>query len=180
MAMWAYSTRSCADGHQWWVACDQVAAMPPQVEIVRVKVGPDWHCAHLDRSRVVDIELSLLRECVASDVHDCPDCAPAAEVEPAATAPAEAAQGGTGLQAAAITIAGRRMVVVLVPLELIESPGEAEMLATDLRPRFGGADIVLMGQDDDGTPHHHGEAGLLDLLAGVPLDRLPWRTYPLG
>ena len=54
------------------------------------------------------------------------------------------------VQAAAISLAGRRMMVVLVPVDVVRSPGEAEMLVTDLRPRFGGVDVVLMGQDDDG------------------------------
>ena len=54
------------------------------------------------------------------------------------------------------------------------------MLVADLRPRFGGVDVVLMGQDDDGTPRYHGDAELLSLLADVPVDRLPWKAYPLG
>ncbi len=54
------------------------------------------------------------------------------------------------------------------------------MLVADLRPRFGGVDVVLMGQVDDGTPRYHGDAELLSLIADVPVDRLPWRTYPLA
>ena len=84
------------------------------------------------------------------------------------------------MQAAAISLAGRRMVVVLVPVDVVRSPGEAEMLVTDLRPRFGGVDVVLMGQVDDGTPRYHGDAELLSLIADVPVDRLPWKTYPLA
>ena len=83
------------------------------------------------------------------------------------------------MQAAAVSIAGRRMMVALVPLGVVQSPGEAEMLMADLRPRFGGIDVVLMGQDDDGTPHYHGDADLLSLLAEVPIERMPWKAYPL-
>ena len=54
------------------------------------------------------------------------------------------------------------------------------MLVADLRPRFGGVDLVLMGQDNDAKPHYHGDAELLELLAGVPIDRMPWKDYPLG
>jgi len=57
------------------------------------------------------------------------------------------------LQAAAVSIAGRRMMVVLVPLDIVCSPGEAGTLMADQRPRLGGVDLVLMGQDEDGTPH---------------------------
>lgn len=180
MAQWAYAAGSCEDGHVWWVARDEIEAMPRAVEIVRVKVGVEWRCARVDRSRAVDVEAQLLREVVASDGHDCPECAPAAKFEHTATEPAEPVAAGLGVQAAAITIAGRRMVVVLVPLEVIQSSGEAEMLADDLRPRFGGVDIVLMGQDDEGLPVYHGEAGLLGLLADVPIERMPWKAYPMG
>ena len=72
------------------------------------------------------------------------------------------------------------MMVVLARLELVQSPGEAEMLVADLQPRFGGVDIVLMGQDEDGAAQYHGDADLLSLLAGVPVDRMPWQAYALG
>ena len=178
MAQWAYAARSCTDGHLWWVARDEVDAMPPQVGVVRVKVGPDWCCARVDRSRAVDVEAPLLRQVVASDLDDCADCAPPPGAETGRTATDTPAPSGPGIEAAAITRAGRRMLVVLVPLDVVQSPGEAEMLAEDLRPRFGSVDVVLVAQDDDGMPHYHGDDELQALLAGVPLERMPWRTYP--
>ena len=176
MAQWAYAAGSCEDGHVWWVARDEIEAMPRAVEIVRVKVGAEWRCARLDRSHAVDVEAQLLREVVASDGHDCPECTQADE--PESETLEEPSAAGPGVQAAAITIGGRRMLVVLVPLEVVQNPGEADMLADDLRPRLGGVDVVLMGQDDDGLPVYHGEAGLLGLLADVPVERMPWKAYP--
>jgi hypothetical protein len=99
--------------------------------------------------------------------------------EPAAE-PEDEESATLSVQAAAISLAGRRMMVVLVPVDVVHSPGEAEMLVTDLRPRFGGVDVVLMGQADDGSPRYYGDAELLSLIAEVPVDRLPWKTYPLA
>ncbi|MDP1692797.1 MAG: hypothetical protein Q8L49_12755 [Burkholderiaceae bacterium] len=179
MAVWAYECKSCPAGSVWWVARSRIDELQLASNVLRVKVGKDWRCAVVDRTHAVEVESQLLREAVASDVDDCPDCAPrpadAPDVESAPQAGAAAS-----LQAAAISLAGRRMMVVLARLDLVQNPGEAEMLIADLRPRFGSVDIVLMGQDDDGMPHYHGDAELLSLLAGVPVDRMPWKAYAFG
>ena len=178
MAVWAYECQSCPPGDTWWVARDRTEEVAPGTDVLRVKVGKQWHCATVDRSRVVEVEAAVLREAVASDPVDCPDCVPpraaAVDVEPAS----QGAPSTASLQAAAISIAGRRMVVVLVPLDLVRSTGEAAMLCTDLRPRFGGAEVVLMGQDEAGLPHYHGELACLALLAEVPVEHMPWKLYP--
>lgn len=182
MSTWAYPCRACSGDGEWLVSTAQVAELPPEVNILRVKVGGDWVCATVDRTRpLAVVEASVLREAVASDAHDCPACA-RAEVTPPAPAVADEAprqDASAQVQAAAISLQGRRFVVVLVPLDLVRSGGEADMLAADLRPRFGGADLVLMGQTDDGTPEYHGAAELCALLADVPVDRMPWKTYHL-
>jgi hypothetical protein len=155
---------------------DEVA---PATNVLRVKVGQEWRCAIVDRRQAVEIEEQLLREAIPSDVVDCPDCAPQPTAEPAHE-PAPPASAGSSVQAAPISLAGHRMMVILVPLDVVQSPGEAEMLMADLCPRFGGVDMVLMGQDDNGAPHYHGDAGLVSLLADVPVDRMPWKAYPVG
>lgn len=183
MATWAYECRSCPAGSNWWVARDLVDSMPPGTSMLRVKVGAEWRCGVADRTRAVEIESQLLREAVASDPQDCPECAPqeAGRVQEAmpATSTASSAPGAT-IQAAAISVAGRRILVVLVPLSIVENLGEAEMLVTDLLPRFGGVDIVLMAQEDDGTPHYLGEKEVVALLDGVPVDRMPWKAHGLS
>jgi predicted nucleic acid-binding protein len=61
--------------------------------------------------------------------------------------------------------------------------GEAACIRVALahRSRAAGRDaaVVLMGQDEDGTPHDYGDAALIELLQGVPIDRMPWRMNPL-
>lgn len=184
MSTWAYPCRPCTGDGEWFVARERVAEWPAGRDILRVKVGDDWRCATVDRDRPLAVDASLLREAVLSDAQDCPSCARrAAAVAAEAAAPAVAAteSAGTALEvhAAAISLQDRRFVVVLVPLEVVRSPGEADMLAADLRARFGGVDLVLMGQTEDGTPEYHGDAALIGLLADLPVDRLPWKVYPL-
>ena len=179
MAVWAYECRSCPPGQTWWVGRTQTDDVAPVTNVLRVKVGDEWLCAIVDRSQAVAVDAQLVRDAVASDRSDCPGCVAQPVAEPGAE-PEDEESATLSVQAAAISLAGRRMMVVLVPVDVVRSPGEAEMLVTDLRPRFGGVEVVLMGQDDDGSPRYHGDAGLLSLIDDVPVDRLPWKTYPLA
>lgn len=182
MATWAYECRPCSGSSDLWlVARERVDELPAGVTILRVKTGSGWACAVLNRSRLVEADAMLLREAVASDLHDCPECAPpqVADPVPAATEPATQGPATAQLQAAAISLQGHRMLVALVSLRVVQSPGEADMLRSDLQARFGGVSVVLMGQHDDGTPQYHGDAALVQLLADVPIDQMPWKSYPI-
>lgn len=182
MTTWAYECRQCSGSSDLWlVARERVDELPPDVTLLRVKTGSGWACAVLNRSHLVEADAMLLREAVASDLHDCPECAPprVADPVPAAAEPTTQNHPTAQLQAAAISLQGHRMLVVLVGLNVVQSPGEADMLSDDLRARFGGVDVVLMGQHEDGTPQYHGDTTLVQLLADVPIDQMPWKTYPL-
>jgi len=180
MAVWAYECKSCPPGSTWWVDRSRVDEVASATNVLRVQVGEEWLCAIVDRSQPVAVDQQLVREAIASDSTDCPECLPPPVADPVPDSNAESEDGATvSVQAAAISLAGRRLVVILVPLDVVRSAGEAEMLLADLRPRFGDLNLVLMGQDDDGAPHYHGDAELLSLLAAVPIERMPWKVYPL-
>lgn len=208
MAAWAYECQSAAEADErWLVACLAVDSMPGMPAIVRVRIGNDWRCARVDRTRRLEVQATLLRDVIASDLEDCPECAEPPRMQAAdGTVDAPDAQGsaergkgvaadgprgpetarasaparsGRQVQAAAISMHERQFVIVLVNLDLVRSTGEADMAIADLRPRFGDVDLVLMAQDDDGTPHYHGDAALLQMLSQVPVDRMPWKSYPI-
>ncbi len=186
MTTWAYECRPADEAipSPLFVACMTVDGMPRGTSIVRVKVGPEWVCAHVDRRQKVEVAGMLLREVIASSEADCPECVDKLPMDPPAATPSapEPSSGTSGrqVQAAAMALRGHRLVVVLVNLDLVNSPGEADMAIADLQLRFGGVDIVLMGQQEDGSPKYHGEAALVEMLAEVPLDRMPWKSYPIG
>lgn len=180
MATWAYECRPCSGSSDLWlVARERVDELPAGVTILRVRTGSGWACALLNRSHLVEADAMLLREAVASDLHDCPECAPPRVPDPAPASEPATRANTAQLQAAAISLQGHRMLVVLVGLSVVQSPGEADMLSADLSARFGGVDVVLMGQHDDGTPQYHGDGALVQLLADLPIDQMPWKTYPI-
>ncbi len=81
------------------------------------------------------------------------------------------------VQAAAISLDGTAFAVVLVPMDLVNAPGEADMAIEALQPTFGGAPVVLMAQADDGSPNYYGDEDLVRSLEGVPIDQMPWKEY---
>ena len=205
MSAWAYRCHPCVEGEAaWFVSKLDVEQLGPNVRIVRVRVGGDWNCALLDRTQPVVVEDQLLRSVIASDEADCPECAemlaaatsaPIASVtrsSPSAgstvdssdSQPAsphsESRKRGVRVQAAAISLGGHPFVVVVSPMTLVASPGEADMAIDDLQPYFGGVPVVLMAQKDDGSPSYHGDSQLVELLAGIPIDKMPWKEYAVG
>ena len=177
MAIWAYECRPCSGSGVWLVSRELVDALPAEVHILRVKAGSEWRCAMVNRGQPVQVEATLLRAAEASDTRDCPDCAPPPEAD-ADLEPGPKSTTSAQVQAAAISIQGRRMLVVLVPLALASSAGEADMLITDLRLRFGNVDVLLMGQEDDGSPRYHGDPELVELVLDLPIDKMPWKNHP--
>ena len=59
---------------------------------------------------------------------------------------------------------------------IADDTGEADLMIADLQPRFG-VPVVLMGQEEDGTPVYYGNEELKERLAAVPVDRMPWKEY---
>ena len=84
------------------------------------------------------------------------------------------------VQAAAVSIQGVDFVVVLVGMDLVKDPAEANLVIDSLAPRFGGVPVLLMAQNDEGSPTYYGDQDLVRALAGVPIDKMPWKEYPVG
>lgn len=184
MAEWAYACRPCdrTPAPTWFVAAARLADLPTDVRVLRVKEGDEWVCAVVDRGAPMAVDGQLLRDAYPSDLDDCPGCRALMEPPtPPSPAPTEtSSEGGREVQAAALSVQGERLVVVLVGMDLLDSPGEAALAIETLEARFGGAPVVLMAQLEDGAPRYFGPAPLLVLLEGLPLDKMPWKTYALG
>jgi hypothetical protein len=76
MSAWAYRCHPPDEGStDWFVSQLDAEKLSTDVRIVRVKVGADWKCALLDRTQTVTVENQLLREVIASNEEDCPQCA---------------------------------------------------------------------------------------------------------
>lgn len=83
------------------------------------------------------------------------------------------------VQAAAISLAGKQFVVVLVGMDLVTHSGEGDMAIESMQSAFGGTPVVLMAQREDTSPVYYGEQDLVKALRDVPIDKMPWKTYPV-
>lgn len=81
------------------------------------------------------------------------------------------------VQAAAISIKGTNFAVVHSGPDLLSQQGEADLTIERLQPVFGGVPVVLMALMGDGSPRYYGDADIVALLKGVPVDQMPWKDY---
>ena len=200
MSAWAYECRTRDDSAaRWFVARTAIDELPPDTRGVLVRVGDDWLPAIVDRSRQVAVEAMLLHDVIADEeftgtgAEVLPASEPSApatnllttsdsgpvdrrDLQPGAPGRSAARQPVT---AAAISMAGTKFIVVLVDLTTASGPGEADLVIADMQRRFG-VPVVLMGQEEDGTPIYYGNVDLKERLADVPVDRMPWKEYTLS
>lgn len=174
MSTWAYECRARDDSTaRWFVSRLAINELPPGTRSVLVRVGDDWVPAIVDRSRQIAVEAMLLHQVIANEESsgiERPDSRPARPGLPTAS---------QKVTAAAISMAEMKFVVVLVDLTIASGPGEADLVVADMQSRFG-VPVVLMGQEEDGTPVYYGSEDLKDRVAAVPVDQMPWKEYTLN
>ncbi len=84
------------------------------------------------------------------------------------------------VQGATISLEGRKFAVVLVRMEVVGNPGEADMAIEKMQPAFGGVPVILMAQNDAGTPTYYGDQDLVRSMADIPFDKMPWKEYTIA
>lgn len=84
------------------------------------------------------------------------------------------------MQGATISLQGVNFAVVLVNMDLIKSEGEADMAIENMQPSFGGVPVILMAQKEDGSPMYYGNRDIVQSLADVPVEKMPWKLYSIN
>lgn len=83
------------------------------------------------------------------------------------------------VQAAAISVQGNNLVIVLVGMEMVNNAGEADMAIDTLQPKFGNVPVLLMAQREDSSPVYYGDQNLVSMLGDIPVDDMPWKEYAI-
>lgn len=47
----------------------------------------------------------------------------------------------------------------------------------EIAPFFPNMPIILMSQDQNGTPRYYGRKDIVDFLKTIRLEQIPWKTY---
>jgi len=85
------------------------------------------------------------------------------------------------LDVALVREQGVTFAVVVVKRYVLDSPQDQDAMRATLAPHLGwGVPIVFMAQDSSGTPTYVGRRDIVNFLANVFVEQLPWRTMTLS
>lgn len=80
-------------------------------------------------------------------------------------------------QGALVTEQGVTFAIVIVKPHVIQNSFTARETLRGFAPRFPGVPVVLMAQDYRGVPTYYGRKDIVNFLANVPMECIPWREY---
>lgn len=72
---------------------------------------------------------------------------------------------------------GVTFAIIVVRQEVTQYTVRATKFRRAIQPYFPRMPIILMSQDNHGSPHFYGRKDIVDFLKTVPLDKIPWKTY---
>ena len=70
-------------------------------------------------------------------------------------------------------------IIIVKPYVLAQASAAAEMRRFGMRA-FGAIPIVLMAQNHRGIPTYQGRKDIVNFLASVPMQAIPWREYTVS
>jgi hypothetical protein len=80
---------------------------------------------------------------------------------------------------AVVTEQGLTFGIAIVRQSLLNNPTSRDQAIAEFSDVFGGIPTVLMAQDARGTPTYFGRQDIVDFLASVPMEAIPWQRYTL-
>ena len=72
---------------------------------------------------------------------------------------------------------GVTFAIVFVKTHVIQNTFSADEARASFSHYFPGAPVVLMAQDGRGVPTYSGRRDLVNFLANVPMESIPWKKY---
>lgn len=70
--------------------------------------------------------------------------------------------------------------VAIVKPHVLNSPMERDDAIRAFTDVFGGIPTILMAQDSHGTPTYFGRNDIVEFMAAVPLEAIPWSEYTVN
>jgi len=74
---------------------------------------------------------------------------------------------------------GVEFAIAIVRKSVFDTPGARDQAIVEFSAAFGNLPTVLMAQDAHGIPTYYGRPDIVDFLASVPMEAIPWRQYTL-
>lgn len=83
-------------------------------------------------------------------------------------------------QGAKITEQGVTFGILIVKSHVLNSPSQRDEMLTHGVRLFGGVPTVLMAQDHRGVPSYYGRQDIVNFMANVPMEAVPWKEYTVS
>lgn len=81
------------------------------------------------------------------------------------------------IQGSVIIEQGVTFAIVIVNPTVTNYTSKAVRVRAFLSQYFKNMPIILMSQDNDGTPHYYGRKDIVAFLRSIRLDQIPWKEY---
>ena len=81
------------------------------------------------------------------------------------------------LHGAVIIEQGVTFAIIAVRPEITRYTQNLVAARRELMQFFPNMPIILMSQDNDGTPHYYGRKDIVDFLKTIRLNQIPWKEY---
>lgn len=75
---------------------------------------------------------------------------------------------------------GVTFAIVVVKPRVLNSSNEIQSTRAGFSRHFPGVPIILMAQDQRGTPTYQGRTDIVRFLANISPSRIPWKRYSLN
>ncbi|MCI7330939.1 MAG: hypothetical protein SOZ01_05075 [Selenomonadaceae bacterium] len=81
------------------------------------------------------------------------------------------------IHGAVIIEQGVTFAIVAVRSTVTQYTVRSTQMRQALSVYFPNMPIILMSQDQNGTPHYYGRKDIVDFLKTIRLDQIPWKEY---
>jgi len=81
------------------------------------------------------------------------------------------------IDAAVVREQGVTFAVVVVKRHVVDDPNQAQQAIRSYSGAFPGLPLVVMGQDALGGAKYYGRPDIVNFLASVPVECIPWKRY---
>lgn len=84
------------------------------------------------------------------------------------------------LQGAVIKEQGVTFAIVIVKQFVIQSEIEFQKAVSTFSRYFSGMPIILMAQDSKGIPTYRGRKDIVNFLASIHMNQIPWKEFTIS
>jgi hypothetical protein len=81
------------------------------------------------------------------------------------------------VQGSVVTEQGITFAIIIVKPFVLQNSNKANETIGSFGRYFPGMPIILMAQDGSGVPFYYGRTDIVNFLASVPMEVIPWKEY---